>query len=146
MRYLTVQDLLWINTQATKTVNGFEYAELEEATYYQYAYGTSKSLTAQASRFLTGFVAKSPFVHGNRATAFIAFAAFVRLNHGHLNISDSGASDWLDHALTDASVIDASILIVEDHGHELVARTVIGAIMAEYANTVTMLDRPASVA
>ncbi len=42
LKYLTVQDMLWINLQATKKVQHFRYALLEEATYYQYGYGASR--------------------------------------------------------------------------------------------------------
>lgn len=44
LHYLTVQDVLWINLQATRKVQHFNYAKLEEATYCQYAYGESNTL------------------------------------------------------------------------------------------------------
>ena len=52
LQYLTVQDILWINLQVTKKVQHFNYARLEEATFYQYAYGDSNTLLPQAARFV----------------------------------------------------------------------------------------------
>ena len=63
--YLTVQDLLWINLQVTGTVNKFDYARLEDGAFYQYGYGKSKDLLAQAARFYPGLKHKAAFTAGN---------------------------------------------------------------------------------
>jgi death-on-curing protein len=95
LHYLTVQDILWINFQVTKKVHHFSYARLEEATYYQYAYGESNTLVPQAARFLSGFLKLHPIDAGNEATAFVACLAFLRLN-GHLaDIADEEGAEWL---------------------------------------------------
>src|SRR4051812_36157718 len=96
LKYLTVQDMLWINLQATKKVQHFNYAKLEEATYYQYGYGSSRDLGQQAGRFLTGFMKLHPFTAGNEATAFIGFAAFLLMNGKTLKLQDTEASDWFN--------------------------------------------------
>lgn len=80
LQYLTVQDVLWINLQVTGKPQSFSYADLEEATFYQYAYGDSMSLVPQAARFLSGFLKKKPFATGNEATAFVACLAFLKVN------------------------------------------------------------------
>lgn len=100
LHYLTVQDILWINLQATKKVQHFNYAKLEEATFYQYAYGESSSLQLQAGRFLTGFLRLHPFEAGNESTALIAAAAFLKLNGQCLEVTDEQALDWLDSVMT----------------------------------------------
>lgn len=94
LHYLTVQDILWINLQVTKRVNHFGYARLEEATFYQYAYGESNSLLPQAARFLTGFLRMHPFDVGNEATAFVSCAAFLQMNGLTLSLSDGDAATW----------------------------------------------------
>ena len=55
LNYLTVQDMLFLNLQITKSVQPFDYARLEEAVFYQYAPGQSTDLVAQGARFLVGF-------------------------------------------------------------------------------------------
>src|ERR1700722_19742898 len=95
LKYLTVQDILWINLQATKKVHHFRYALLEEATYYQYGYGASRNLALQAGRFLHGFMKLHPLDAGNEVTAFIGCAAFLILNGSRLKLSDGEATGWL---------------------------------------------------
>lgn len=108
LHYLTVQDILWINLQATKKVQHFSYARLEEATYYQYAYGDSNELLPQAARFLSGFAKMRPLEAGNEATAFIAVATFLAINGSQLCVSDARA--WFDSAYPS---IDAARLALE---------------------------------
>jgi len=108
LQYLTVQDMLWINLQTTKKVQHFQYAKLEEATFYQYGYGAGTGLISQAARFLTGFIRMHPFEAGNEATALIGCVTFLRLNGYCLGISDEGAVQWLDGILThQVTAIDA---------------------------------------
>jgi hypothetical protein len=83
LRYLTVQDMLWIHHQVVGDVQPFDYAKLEEATYCQYG---------QAARFLTGFAKMAPFPSGNEAAAFVGFVAFLRANGYDLDASDSQAA------------------------------------------------------
>lgn len=94
LHYLTVQDILWINLQATKKVQHFSHARLEEATFYQYAYGDSQELLTQAARFLSGFVKMRPLDAGVEATAFLATAAFLRINGVSLRLDDASGESW----------------------------------------------------
>ena len=98
LHYLTVQDILWINLQTTKKVQHFSHARLEEATFYQYAYGDSQELLDQAGRFLAGFVRMRPLDAGVEATAFVALATFLRINHVDLRLDDAGADAWFRDA------------------------------------------------
>src|SRR5581483_12126113 len=72
VHYLTVQDVLWINQELTKKECEFKYAQLEEATYYQYGYGKSRDVLKQAGTFLQGFLKMRPFSEGSPQTALIA--------------------------------------------------------------------------
>jgi len=96
LKYLTVQDMIWINLQATKRVQHFSFARLEEATYYQYGYGASKDVAAQAGRFLGGFLKLHPFADGNEASGFIGCVAFLRLNGYQLGVPADEARDWIE--------------------------------------------------
>jgi death-on-curing protein len=96
LHYLTVQDILWINLQVTKKVHRFSYARLEEATFYQCAYGESNSIVPQAARFLAGFVKMAPIEEGNDATALVAVLTFLRINGQEISLPDEQASAWFE--------------------------------------------------
>ncbi|HWD41815.1 MAG TPA: hypothetical protein VG944_23445 [Fimbriimonas sp.] len=124
LHYLTVQDILWINLQATQKVQHFDYAKLEEATFYQYAYGESSSLAPQAGRFLTGFLKMAPFkVASNEATAFIGCLTFLRINGAPVSLTDESALEWMDKVMTkQLSGVEAVKSIVGEaagHHHDL---------------------------
>lgn len=95
LHYLTVQDVIWINTQVTKTVNEFRYAPLEEATFYQYGYGKSEDVLQQAGNFLRGFLRFRPFSRGNLGTGFIAVLTFLSINGFSVNIEPEDVPKWL---------------------------------------------------
>jgi len=105
LHYLTVQDMLWVNLQLTKKVQPFRYADLEEATFYQYGYGESTSVIPQATKFLTGFMKMAPFDDGNAPTALVGCLAFLKINGIELDVPDlatwfgaikSGSAEALD--------------------------------------------------
>src|SRR5579862_1825312 len=96
--YLTVQDILWINLQITKKVKHFNFARLEEAVFYQYAYGESNTLFPQAARFVTGFVRMQPFEDGNDATAFVASLAFLKINGYSIKGTTEQLGSWFGSA------------------------------------------------
>jgi len=100
LKYLTVQDVLWINLELTKKVRHFRFAKLEEATYYQYGYGGSRDLALQAGRFLSGFMKLRPLDAGNEATAFVGAVAFLFLNGARLSVSDSEGAEWVEQVRT----------------------------------------------
>ena len=93
--------------QVTGTPQDFRYADLEEATFYQYAYGDSKSLIPQAARFLSGFLKKKPFDSGNEATAFAACLAFLKVN-GY-NFKGDSAAKWFGEVRSGAHEAQAAI-------------------------------------
>jgi prophage maintenance system killer protein len=94
VRTLTVQDILWIHFQTVGPNPVFRYADLEEATFYQFAYGPSPGLLAPAARFLRGFPRRRPFSTGNQVTGFVALGAFLGLNGYDLTVPDGQASAW----------------------------------------------------
>lgn len=100
LRYLTVQDMLWINLQVTKKVNSFDFEKLEEAVFYQFGYGPSMDVIPQAERFAKGFADRSPFPSGNLATAFVGFASFLYLNGQSLEVEDGAAASWFAEIVT----------------------------------------------
>lgn len=94
VHYLTVQDVLWINTEITKKVSSFKFLQLEEAVNYQYGYGKSVDVLAQAGQFLQGFIRLRPFEAGNRATALISALTFLKINGFEINLDPNSAKNW----------------------------------------------------
>lgn len=145
LHYLTVQDILWINLQVTKKVQHFNFAKLEEATFFQYAYGENKSLLQQAARFLSGFGRLHPFDAGNNSTAFIGALAFLKINGKSVNLSDSAASGWYEGARSKQKSGDElfSEILADDHDdhHGTVpnVRGAIEAILAQFPTTLASL-------
>jgi prophage maintenance system killer protein len=130
LQYLTVQDVLWINLQVTGKPQDFRYADLEEAVFYQYAYGESKSLTPQAARFLGGFLKKKPLAAGNEATAFVACLAFLKVNGYEYNGSDSSA--WFKNVMSGTREPLEAIekdFVPADHSHHLDVRGAVSKVL-----------------
>lgn len=120
MNYLTLQDMLWLNLQLTKSEQEFDFALLEEATFLQYAYYNSKDVAAQAAKFLTGFKEKAPFSDGNEACAFIGALAFVEANGKSLSIPVDKGSEWLEGVWADPGIAKNAIKVklTESSHHE----------------------------
>ena len=151
MHYLTVQDMIWINMQVTKKTQSFNYAKLEEATFYQYAYGHSASLVSQAGRFLSGFGTKKPYAIGSEATAFIGTLAFLKMNGMTVNLSDDTAAGWIERAIkdsTNATEMLTDIAVPDETYHPEVEPSVGDAVheaIDAYPKTVSLLSRAHSV-
>lgn len=135
MQYLTVQDIIWINALAMKSPQRFDFSRLEEASYYQYAYGGSNDLAGQASRLLSGFRQQAPFEAGNDVTAFVAFVALLKANGKGLK---EGAARKVLADPTPQAVADA---IEDGHfaGHAAETRECIAEVFAEYSETIANL-------
>ena len=148
LHYLTVQDILWINLQVTKKVETFNYARLEEATFYQYAYGESHSLFPQAARFVSGFVKMAPFERGNEATALLAVLAFMGINGYRAKSSPGEITQWFARVSGSKPGTDAIAEIAipdEDahHGQNPDVRLVVNNLLANYATSIETLGSSA---
>lgn len=134
LHYLTVQDILWINLQVTKKVHHFNYARLEEATYYQYAYGKSNTLVPQAARFLSGFLKLHPFESGNEATAFVGCLAFLKVNGYSLDVPSEEGAEWFakisGRATPAREAIEARAKKDEGDHHDMDVRAAIDWVIA----------------
>lgn len=86
MRYLTVHDVIWINTAATGSPQRYQFDRLENAVYSQYSYGDSRNVLTQAARMFRRLLLDKPFEQGNEWTALVATATFLRLNGYTLRI------------------------------------------------------------
>jgi len=93
MQYLSVYDIVWINTTLAGRALPFDYVNLEEAMAAQYSYGVSTNVPAQAANLLQILVLKRPFAFGNVRTAFVAVTAFLIANGYALAVDDAAAAE-----------------------------------------------------
>lgn len=145
---LTLQDVIWINLQVSRTVNRFRYADLEDAVFAQYGYGESVDLAKQAAAFFRALIAKAPFTAGNEATALIALAGFLAINGRRLTWTSEDALAWIERFESiQAADIEASSEVVTDgpifesaaeHGEPDVPATLEDALQ-RYAGAIEIL-------
>lgn len=144
--YLTVQDIIWINQTLTKKVHAFDYEALEQASYYQFAYGSSDSLVPQAGRFLSGFAKNQPFTAGNEATCFVAAIAFLLVNGIKVDLQDGDAIEWYEAAAagkTKGEDAVAQIASPDEHAHLEHApnvRASVAEVLARFPKTLEALS------
>ncbi|MFI5385718.1 MAG: Fic family protein [Fimbriimonadales bacterium] len=143
LHYLTVQDIVWINLQITKKVQHFKYARLEEAVFYQYAYGESNSLFPQAARFVAGFPKMHPFDAGNEATAMVACLAFLQIN-GHSAKDASDIGKWFRRVTSKeiegaAAIEEIAVPNPEAHHGPADVRGAVIAILGKHAPSIVSL-------
>lgn len=91
MEYLTNHDLFWVNQIVTGKVNAYDYFALESACAGQYAYGVSDDVASQAATLLDRLLTKTPFLSGNRRTAYIATLTFLNANGYATTVDDEEA-------------------------------------------------------
>jgi len=126
-------------------VQHFSYARLEEAVFYQYAYGESNSLFPQAARFVSGFLKMRPFEAGNEATALVSFLAFLSINGYTTDRTGDELAAWL--AKVTASVSANGDLIAEiakpdpdpHHGLAPDVRSAVRGVLDRHSETVARL-------
>lgn len=144
IHYLTVQDVLWINQEVTKEVNDFKYAQLEEATYAQYAYGKSKDVLTQAGQFLERFMRLKPFTSGNKATAFVATLTFLLMNGYDVVLDPARATQWaldvIEQRVSGREAIKQIALPRAPTHIKPVVRTLVHEVIEKYADTVAALS------
>ncbi len=96
MEYLTTHDLIWINEMVTGKVQPYNYVTLEACMAGQYSYGRSTEVVPQAATLLELLLGKSPFLEGNRRTAFLATLTFLNANGYATTVTDAQAVETLE--------------------------------------------------
>lgn len=142
---LTVNDVLWINLRVTGEPSTYNYAKLEEATFYQFQNGQNSDYAGQSARFLTGFVKMAPFPAGNAATAFIGALAFLGMNGCELELSAEEAALWVEriweHPGSAKVEIESRLLSHPSHLRFGVpdCREIVDGVMARYAGALSQI-------
>jgi len=145
IHYLTVQDILWINHEVTNEVLPYKFAQLEEATFGQYAYGGSHDAMKQASTLLAAFGRLRPFSAGNRATAFVAVLSFLVMNGYSLALDPANAVAWFEKASGRTSDALAGIRDAVAEGEpqpqdlKPVVRTTVREVIKTYSEAIPQL-------
>ncbi|MCW5941863.1 MAG: hypothetical protein KIS66_06510 [Fimbriimonadaceae bacterium] len=144
LRYLTPQDVLWINLQVTRRVLKFEWVGLEEAVNAQFGYGSSQDVVGQASTFVTCFLRKAPFEFGNEGTALVALATFLRLNGLRLTVEDGSAVEWIRAVGSDAvrAAVTADFSDAIEHVDDRSVQQVATLSLERYAKAIEELGTP----
>lgn len=140
--YLTVQDHLWINLNVTREQSQWNFAKLEEATFYQYNYGQSNDPIAQAARYAVGFPKKQPFEKGNDATAFVGLLTFMGINGFQFTVEPADAENWFRELLAhpnDARSRIGDAFEQDEHAHGAEVESVGGEVLARFGSAVAAL-------
>ena len=98
LHYLSVHDIVWINSTILGETVPFDYEKLEAAMAAQYSYGDSRDVAGQAAGFLASFVGKPPFERGSLRTAFVAVTTFLNANGYALQVDEEGAANAIKAA------------------------------------------------
>ncbi len=101
MRYLTSQDVIWINSQINRKPVGLRALDLEECIGYQYGYRMIGDELTQIGAFFQGILGRRPFDEGNEHTALYAALALLHLNGFSPELTKDKAEDWLRSGLDD---------------------------------------------
>jgi prophage maintenance system killer protein len=109
MEYLSVYDIVWINTTLAGRALEFNYVTLEEAMAAQYSYGVSTNVPLQAANLLQVLVSKRPFSFGNVRTGFVAVTAFLTANGYALKVDDSAAAGIVRDVAEGRATAEAAI-------------------------------------
>lgn len=147
IKYLTVQDVVWLNLQIVGEALPYDFMKLEEGVFFQYGYGSSSDVAGQAARFLTGFAANAPFDSGNLATAFAGTATFLAMNGYEFDVPESEAVDWLRATRADnvRERVAAAARPIEDFHPELApdVSEYAARVLARYASAWAEILDPA---
>jgi prophage maintenance system killer protein len=95
MLYLSVHDLVWINSMVCGEPTPYDYELLEEAVAAQYGYGDSTDVLSQGADFAVAMAVGKPFETGNLRTGLVALSAYLQGNGYALKLDLSAAAEKL---------------------------------------------------
>ena len=144
MHYLSVHDIVWINSSITGKSLKFDFETLEAAMAAQYGYGDSRNVTGQAAGLLGSLLKKPPFEYGNRRTAFIALSTFLNANGFKLKVTDEEAVSILQMTASGQTTPDDAISQIAEQttpgSHtEIPLRTLVGYVLNAHTSAVQSL-------
>ncbi len=149
MFYLSVHDLVWINSLIAGDGVPFDYELLEEAIAAQYGYGDSTDVLTQAADFVQAIAVGRPFERGNIRTALIALSVYLEGNGRRVNLDGASAPQAIRELAsgTKAAAEVVELLLADGSGATLRrAPVVAGDVHAVMSRTtvLNLLDRAGS--
>ena len=144
MHYLSVHDLVWINSSIIGKSLDFDYDTLEAAMAAQYSYGDSTKVTEQAAGLLGSLLMKPPFEYGNRRTAFIALSTFLNANGYKLKVTDEEAVSIVQKTASGQTTTNDAIDQIAEKttagAHtEIPLRTLVGHVLNAHSGAMQSL-------
>lgn len=98
IHYLTVADLIRINDRMARRwggMSGLRDISLLESAIARPQSGYYSDIIEEASALCESLLQNHPFIDGNKRSAIVATAAFLRWNGYKLEFSDREMYDWL---------------------------------------------------
>lgn len=144
MRYLSVHDIVWINSTVLGETVPFDYEKLEACMAAQYRYGKSDDVPGQLAEFLNRLLTQPAFERGNEKTAFVAASVFLIANGLRLQINGSdvaGRFHQLVSGKTSAPEVIAALTVKnEEPLMDITLRALITQICNRYADVLSLLN------
>ncbi len=125
-----------------KKQNLFNMVTLEEAVYYQYGYGQSRDIIAQAAKYIVGFNEKKPFAGENDTTAFIGLITFLKINGYSVNLDAQSAASWiktLGRSNEMAATKITEIASLQEHFHAISIEEATKSVLSQYGQVLVEL-------
>lgn len=141
MRYLSVHDLVWINSTLTGREAAFDYERLEACMAAQYGYGHSRDVLSQAANFLTTFCYKRPFAEKNAETALTAFCTFLLANGWGVTAADAELAGLVQRAWSGEELTAESVrrIAAPDASGGAGLRALVSRVIGERSKALGML-------
>lgn len=146
MHYLSVHDLVWINSSIIGKSLEFDYETLEAAMAAQYSYGDSTNVTGQAAGLLASLLQKPPFAYGNRRTAFIALSTYLNSNGYKLKVTDEEAVSIVQRAASRQISPEEAVSLISEKSESaahtsIPLRTLVGHVMNAHSGAIQSLTK-----
>ncbi len=154
MLYLSVHDLVWINSLIAGDGVPFDYELVEEAIAAQYGYGDSTDVLGQGADFVRSIAAGKPFERGNLRTALLAVGVYLEGNGRPVRFEATGLvqlmRDLANQACDPADVVAALLAegdparlrrapVVAGDEHAVMSRTTVLSLLERARPTLEAL-------
>src|SRR5690349_21313683 len=146
VQYLSVHDLVWINSTATGETLSFDYETLEQAMAAQYSYGDSRDIPAQAANLLHTIVTKRPFEYGNLRTAYVSVITFLVANGYRLKVTPAAGAEILlklnsGGLLASAAIVELTEPVKASIENRASLRTLVTQVFNQHSDAINLLAK-----
>lgn len=114
MRYMSVHDLVWIDSVVTGVAPEFQHDNAEACMAAQYGYGNSTDVLGQASALLDTLIRVRPFDQGNVRTAYVATIAFLMMNGRRLRLAPAELAEAVARVASGEQDASAAVEVISE--------------------------------